>query len=185
MRLLVFAASLRSNSLNVSLARLTADYLAARGVEVDLASFSEFDAPSYNQDLLDNSGFPRAVGAFIERLRAADGFAIASPEYAFSVPGMLKNLIDWSSQDEPIAWTDKPGLLLSASVSSMGGQRGLAALRIPLEALGAQVYPDMFSVPTAHEKLDSSGQLTDTGVRARLHSVIDAFLAFAQTVQPR
>ena len=185
MRLLVFGASLRSNSLNVWLARLAAEHFVARGVEVDLASFGDFDAPSYNQDLLDASGFPAGVRAFIERLRAASAFAIASPEYAFSVPGSLKNVIDWSSQDEPIAWTDKPGLLMSASVSSMGGQRGLSALRIPLEALGAHVYPDMFSVPTAHEKLDSDGRLTDAAVRARLDAALDAFLKFAGTIQRR
>lgn len=182
MRLLVFGASLRANSLNVFLAERAAEHFRARGLDVDLASFAEFDAPSYNQDVLDASGFPAGARAFIDRLRAADTFAIASPEYAFSVPGLLKNVIDWSSQDEPIGWTGKPGLLLSASVSSMGGQRGLAALRVPLEALGAHVYPDMFSVPNAHEKLDSSGHITDEHVRIRLHSVLDAFLAFAGTI---
>ncbi len=183
MRLLVFGASLRSSSLNVALARLAAEFFRARGCDVDLAAFGEFDAASYNQDLLDASGFPAAIRTFVDRLRAADAFAIASPEYAFSVPGPLKNVIDWSSQDEPIAWAEKPGLLLSASVSSMGGQRGLAALRVPLEALGAHVYPDMFSVANAHEKLSNKGHLTDDAVRARLETVVDAFLTFAKTIK--
>ncbi len=182
MRLLVFGASLRSGSLNVALARLAAAQLTARGVEVEFATFNEFDAPSYNQDLLDRSGFPDGVRRFIGRLRAADGFAIASPEYTFSIPGPFKNLIDWSSQDEPIAWSNKPGLLLSASVSSMGGQRGLSALRVCLEALGAHVYPDMFSVPNAHETLDATGRLIDPALQERLGLVTDAFVKFAKTL---
>ena len=98
MRLLVFGASLRSNSLNVSLARLAAEYLKGRGVEVDLASFGDFDAPSYNQDLLDSSGFPPPVLAFINRLRAADAFAIA-----LSRNGMMVTRVPGTRPEAPQA----------------------------------------------------------------------------------
>ena len=177
--MLVFAASLRAGSRNLALARLAAGQLANHGATVDFAYFREFEAPLYDQDLLDSSGFPAGVRRFTSRLRAADGFAIASPEYTFSIPGPLKNLIDWTSQEQPLAWTGKAGLLLSASVSSVGGQRGLWALRTPLEALGAHVYPDMFSLPNADTKLDGAGQITDDALNVRLAALTDAFARFA------
>lgn len=183
MRLLVFGASLRARSYNAALAALAARALSTLGAAVDLAPFGDFSAPLYNQDVLDASGFPEGVRRFSTRLRAADGFVIASPEYAFSIPGPLKNLIDWSSQETPIAWTGKPGLLLSASVSSVGGQRGLWALRVPLEALGAHVFPEMFSLPNADEKVDDAGALSDPQRREQLERLTGAFVRFADRLK--
>jgi len=179
MKVLVFGASLRVRSYNAALAGLAARELETNGAAVDLAGFSEFDAPPYNQDTLDTGGFPPGVLAFSRRLRDADALAIASPEYTFSVPGTLKNLIDWTSQQDPVAWTGKPGLLLSASVSSVGGQRGLWALRVPLEALGAHLYPDMFSLPNADETLDRAGEFTDAARSEALADLARAFVRFA------
>lgn len=179
MRVLVFGASLRTHSHNVALAALAARELSALGAEVDLARLNDFDAPLYNQDLLDTTGFPEGVQRFSRRLRAAGAFAIASPEYTFSMPGPLKNLIDWTSQQQPIAWSGKPGLLLSASVSSVGGQRGLWALRVPLEALGAHVLPEMFSLPKSDEALGRNGELSDRGHAIRLAEIARTFMHFA------
>jgi NAD(P)H-dependent FMN reductase len=117
-----------------------------------------------------------------ERVKAADAFAISTPEYVFSIPGSLKNLIDWSSRERPIVWKGKPGLLLGASNSSIGAQRCLWALRVPLEALGAHVYPEMFSLPKADQKFDPAGQLADEELAQQLHAVTRAFLAFAQAI---
>lgn len=175
----MFGASLRAHSYNVALAALAAREMKALGATTEVASFRDFDAPLYNQDLLDAAGFPPGVLAFTRRLRAADAFAIASPEYAFSIPGPLKNLIDWSSQEQPIAWNGKPGLLLSTSVSSIGGQRGLWALRVPLEALGGRLFPDMFSLPNADDTLGPDGELTDSEHAAKLADLTRAFLHFA------
>jgi NAD(P)H-dependent FMN reductase len=179
MTVFVLGASLRSRSFNATLASLAAREFDRLGCAVDLASLSEFDAPLYNQDLLDGSGFPAGVLAFSHRLAAANAFAIASPEYTFSIPGPLKNLIDWTSQESPIPWRGKPGLLLSASVSSVGGQRGLWALRMPLEALGAHLFPEMFSLPRAHETLDPAGQLKEPRDATALAALASAFTAFA------
>ena len=184
-RILVFAGVLRAGSLNKQLARIAADRLAARGVAADYADFREFDMPLYDQDLRDAHGFPPGAVAFSQRLATADGFVIASPEYAFSIPGVLKNAIDWSSQQEPIAWRDKPGLLMGAAPSSVGAQRALWALRVPLEALGACLYPDMFSLPEADQRLDDQGHLTDDALSARLDDVLDRFVAFVRALTAR
>ena len=75
------------------------------------------------------------------------------------MPGMLKNTIDWVSRMSPQPFNELNGLLLSASPSMVGGNRGLWALRVPFEHLGARVYPDMFSLAQAHSAFDSEGRL--------------------------
>lgn len=182
MNVLALGASLRAHSYNVALATLAARALEAHGAAVDLAALREFDAPLYNHDLLEANGLPAGVLAFTRRLRDAHAFVIASPEYTFSIPGPLKNLIDWSSQEHPVPWAGKPGLLLSASVSSVGGQRGLWALRIPIEALGAYLFPQMLSLPNAAEKLSRNGDLTDATLAAQLADLTRGFARFADTL---
>ena len=156
-RFLVFSASLRAASLNSRIAELAARTIEAQGGTVDLASMKEFDAPSYDQDVQDGDGFPPGAEEFRRRLEANDAFVIASPEYNFSMPGSLKNAIDWVSRYRPQPFNERHGLLLSASPSMAGGNRGLWALRVPLEHLGARIFPDMFSLAQAHQAFDASG----------------------------
>jgi chromate reductase len=145
-RFLVFSASLRAGSLNSRLAQLAAAEIAANGGDVDLAAMGDFDAPSYDADVQEVDGFPAAAEELRDRVMGSDAFVIASPEYNFSMPGSLKNSIDWVSRFSPQPFNERHGLLMSASPSMAGGNRGLWALRIPLEHLGARVYPDMFSL---------------------------------------
>jgi NAD(P)H-dependent FMN reductase len=182
MRVLLFAASLRSASWNKSLARIVADRLTAAGVEVDHADFREFEVPLYSQDVQDTVGFPDGMLLFNARLKDADAFVIATPEYNFSMPGTLKNLIDWSSRERPIVFKGKPGLLLGASPSMVGAQRSLWAVRVPLESLGACLYPDMFSLAQADQRLGPSRQLTDEKLSTRLDALLAAFIRFASAL---
>src|SRR5205085_4260862 len=99
----------------------------------------------------DAEGMPAGATELQRRLVAADAFIIASPEYNASMPGILKNLIDWTSRFRPQPFDGRQGLLMSASPSLAGGNRGLWALRVPLEHLGARIYPDMFSLSMAHK----------------------------------
>lgn len=182
MRILVFGAALRAASLNRQLAALAAERLTAHGANVDLADFREFESPIYDGDLEVTSGLPAGARAFNERVKAANAFAISTPEYNFSMPGALKNLIDWSSRERPIVWKGKPGFLLGASPSMIGAQRSLWAVRVPLESLGAHLYPDMFSLAQANQKLDETGRLTDEKLAKRLDDLSGAFVAFAQSL---
>src|ERR1043166_7800824 len=103
MKLLMFAASLRKDSFNKQLITVAADCIRERGdVEIDLAHFSEFHAPIYNADDQNTTGFPQGISHFVDRLLKADGLIISSPEYNFSTPGTLKNLIDWVSRITPM-----------------------------------------------------------------------------------
>jgi chromate reductase, NAD(P)H dehydrogenase (quinone) len=172
-RFLVFAATLRTGAWNQRLAELAADTIATNGGTVDLATMSEFDAPSYNADVQASEGFPAGAEEFRDRVTASDAFVIASPEYNFSMPGMLKNSIDWVSRFSPQPFNERHGLLMSASPSMAGGNRGLWALRMPLEHLGSRVYPDMFSLAKAHEAFDSAGRIADAQLQDRFeHNVV-------------
>ena len=179
-RYLVFSGSLRAGSLNTRLAHLAAANIEERGGDVDLASLSEFDSPSFDQDAHTESGLPAAALEFRRRLEAADAFVIASPEYNASMPGVLKNAIDWVSRVRPQPFNERHCLLMSASPSMVGGNRGLWALRVPLEHLGSRVYPDMFSLAQAHTAFDEDGRIISDSLRERFAATIENFMNLAE-----
>ena len=180
---LVFSASLRAGSLNTTLAKLAAGAIEKHGGKVDLAAMSAFDGPSYSQDAQTNDGVPPGAAELKRRLDANDAFVIASPEYNGSMPGLLKNLIDWASRFRPQPFNGKHALLLSASPSMAGGNRGLWALRVPLEHLGTRVYPDMFSLAQAHQAFDSQGKLANSQLAERLDHTVTGFLDLAEAAK--
>jgi NAD(P)H-dependent FMN reductase len=182
MRLFAFAAAFRRDSLNRKLVRLAVAAAERVGATVDLADFHEFDMPIYDGDVEATSGVPAGAQKLRERFLAADAFLISSPEYNGSIPGTLKNAIDWVTRVNPVAWRGKPGFLLSASPSLVGGNRGLWALRVPLEITGACLHPDMFSLPSAHHAFDDTGSFTDEKMGARLDKLVAAFLVTARAI---
>lgn len=175
-RFLVFSTSLRAGSLNAALAILAGDTITANGATVDLATMAEFDAPSFNQDVQGSEGLPAGPLEMQRRLSAADAFVVCSPEYNASMPGVLKNVIDWVSRYQPQPFNEMHGLLMSASPSMVGGNRGLWALRVPFEHLGARIYPDMFSLAQAHHAFDDHGRIADAALQDRFDTNIVNFL---------
>jgi chromate reductase, NAD(P)H dehydrogenase (quinone) len=182
-RLLVLSASLRTDSLNTRLAHLAANAAQQQGGTVDLANMADFDVPSYDQDDKESVGFPPGAEAFHRRLEASDAFIIASPEYNASMLGVLKNAIDWVSRYRPQPFNEKHALLLSASPSMVGGNRGLWALRVPLEHLGARVFPEMFSLAQAHKAFDSHGGIADPQLSRRFDLTISAFMDLVEAAK--
>lgn len=182
-RLLVFSASLRAESLNTRLARLAVRVIEEHGGTVDEATMVAFDGPSYDQETQTRHGMPPGPAELCRRLEANDAFVIASPEYNFSMPGLLKNAIDWASRHQPQPFNGRHALLLSASPSMVGGNRGLWALRIPLEHLGARVYPDMFSLAQAHQAFDADGQIASADLGGRFERTIVAFLDLVEAAK--
>ena len=132
--------------------------------------------PFYDRDLEAGSGLPAGAQELGRRITAADGLVIASPEYNMSLPAVLKNAIDWLSRAKPVPLRGKTALLLSASPSLVGGNRGLWALRVPLEVLGVHVYPEMFSLATAHQGFRPDGELADEALGRFLRRIIDGFV---------
>lgn len=182
-RFLVFAASLKARSLNARLAERAATILQDHGGTVDLGTMAEFATPSYSQDVQDGEGFPAGAEALRRRIEASDAFVIASPEYNGSMPGLLKNTIDWLSRFKPQPLNGRHALLLSASPSMVGGNRGLWALRVPLEHLGVRVYPDMFSLAQAHKAWNDAGNLADEALGKRLERTLVDFMDLAEAAK--
>ncbi|MFF8382657.1 NADPH-dependent FMN reductase [Streptomyces kanasensis] len=173
---LVVTGSRRTDSFNTRLAELAAATVRANGAAAAFASVKDFEVPDYDADIEAAHGIPAGAERFRERLLEVDALIIASPEYNASVPGVLKNLIDWTSRFRPQPFNELQGLLLSASPSMAGGNRGLWALRVPLEHLGARVYPDMFSLAAAHTQLDGGGRIADETLRERFEANIVNFM---------
>jgi chromate reductase, NAD(P)H dehydrogenase (quinone) len=182
LKVLVFAAALRAESLNRKLAALAARIAEQNGATVDHASMRDFDVPSYDGDAENAHGIPKGAEELRRRLLESDAFIVSSPEYNASMPGIFKNLIDWTSRFRPQPFDGKHGLLLSASPSTVGGNRGLWAVRVPLEHLGARIYPDMFSLAQAHNAL-VEGDIADAALRARFEKNLQAFLSLAEAAK--
>jgi chromate reductase len=182
LKVLVFGASLRAESLNRTLAALAARVAEENGATVDRASMRDFDVPWYDGDVEKSQGIPKGAEELQRRLLDCDAFIVSSPEYNGSMPGVLKNLIDWTSRFRPQPFDGKQGLLMSASPSMNGGNRGLWALRMPFEHLGARIYPDMFSLAQAHKGL-VNGDIADPALRARFDKNLQAFLSLAEAAR--
>lgn len=183
LRILVFSGSLRADSLNTKLALLARAAIEKHGGQVDFASMREFDCPSYDGDLETSSGIPSGAQELRKRLLANDAFILACPEYNGAMPGLVKNAIDWTSRFRPQPFNEKHGMLLSASPSMMGGNRSLWSLRVPFEHLGARIYPDMFSLATAHQALDADGRIASATLQARFDATIAAFLDLVEAAR--
>jgi chromate reductase len=170
-RILGISGSLRSGSYNTGLLR-AAQESAAAGVEVelyeDLASL-----PPYDQDVQDHDP-PAAVRDLRRRIAEADGLLIATPEYNGSIPGVLKNAIDWASRPFPDnALRGKPVAIVGASTGGYGAMWAQQDLRRVLGIAGARVLEGELPVPRAQERFDERGRLADDMVRSRLSEVVE------------
>jgi len=182
-RFLVFAASLRAASLNAALVKLAAEVIRKHGGVVDYMTMQDFDCPSYNQDMEPEGGMPEGAQRFHDKLVANDAFVIAAPEYNASMPGYLKNSIDWVSRYRPQPFNEKHGLLMSASPSMAGGNKALWSLRMPFEHMGARIFPDMFSLAMAHQGFNPDGTLVNPTLAKRFEDNIVAFMNLVEAAK--
>ena len=175
-RILAFAGSLRQNSFNRGLIRAAQDGAAS---EMVIDVFDLTGIPLFNQDLEREP--PPAVIAFKAAIASADGVLIATPEYNFSVPGVLKNALDWASRpprEQP--FVGKPVAIMSAG-GRFGGVRAQLQLRQIGHGMGMLILsrPEVI-VEKAVEKFDPHGNLTDTGVRDQVQGLVQALGAWVQ-----
>lgn len=182
-RFLVFSASLRNDSLNTRLAKLAAHVIEKNGGKVDYANMSEFDCPSFNQDLEINNAHPKGAVEFRKRILANDAFIISCPEYNGSMPGLIKNSIDWVSRFRPQPFNEKHALLMSASPSMAGGNKAIWQLRMPLEHLGANVFPNMFSLAMAHKAFTPGGKIADELLAKRFEDNLISFMNLVEAAK--
>jgi chromate reductase len=181
MKILGISGSLRRDSYNRGLL-LEAAELLPPGVELEL--YDELKAlPPYDED---DDG--EEAGPAVERLRdalsSADAILIATPEYNSSVPGQLKNAIDWASRPRGAASiAGKPVAVIGTSTGSFGGVWAQADLRRILGTAGARVIEGEVAVPRAHVRLAEDGRLLDDELRERAQLVVAALVAEARPLK--
>ena len=183
-RMVVFAGSVRRESLNAKLARVAADQLQAAGAEVHRLHLSAYPAPLYDADLEAESGLPETVVALKQVFAGAAGFVVVSPEYNASLSPLLKNTLDWMSRRggdaEPmLPFRGKVAGLLAASPGRLGGLRGLVELRRVLSGLGVLVAPEQYALHGAGSAFAADGSLREEAHRRGVARVVSATLHLA------
>jgi chromate reductase len=178
MKILAISGSLRKYSFNTRLLELS-QRLLPRDIEFKLYRCG--DLPLYNQDL-DESQKPQPVVHLLDLIESADALLIASPEYNHSIPGNLKNAIDWASRP---AFTSvlkgKPTAIFSASSSPIGGARGQSHLKQILSATLTPLYPaPELPFPGVQQLLDEDGNCKDPEAQKKLQKFLEGFVAWAQ-----
>lgn len=179
-RVLGFVGSLRKDSYNKALLRMAVEVVPA---EVELETFDLEGIPPYNQDQENDP--PAKVREFKERIRAADAVLIATPEYNYSIPGVLKNAIDWASRPYGTnAFDGKPVALMGASPGMLGTARAQYHLRQCCIFLN--MYPlnqPEVMVPFAMDKVDSNGNLTDPKAKAKIEELLRNLVAWSRKLR--
>jgi len=176
-KILGFVGSLRKGSFNKALMR------AAVELAPDDAKIGVFDLegiPPFNQDL--ESKPPQIVKDFKAKIRKADAILIASPEYNYSVPGVLKNAIDWASRPHgDNAFEGKPVAVMSASIGRLGGARAQYHLRQSFVYLNMHPLnrPEVM-MPFAQEHIDTDGKVTDQDTRQLIRKLLEALVQWTR-----
>lgn len=175
MKILAISGALRKASTNTGLCRALAE-VAADDVTVEVATLHGI--PLYDGDLEAEAGKPDAVKVLDAKIRSADGVVIATPEYNFSIPGVLKNATDWLSRGgSPFKWR-RLGVI-GAADGPLGTGRSQYQLRQNLQGLEAIVMPKPeFFAGAASHKFDKEGNLTDDDTRRRLKSWLEGYVTF-------
>ncbi len=171
LNILGIAGSLRRGSFNKAVLR-SAISLAPSNVTLETFDIGSF--PLFNQD--DEKSPPEVIRQFKEKIRASDAILFATPEYNYSVPGVLKNAIDWASRPYgDNAWERKPVAIMSASVGMLGGARAQQHLRQMFVFLN--MYPlnrPEVIIPNVADKFDSAGNLTDQHTKEKIQELLKA-----------
>jgi chromate reductase len=181
----VVCGSLRKGSYNAALAR-TLPALAPPGMALKPAP-AWHTMPIYDFDIQNTAGFPAEVATWADALRAADGVIIVSPEYNWSIPGGLKNAIDWVSRVQNQPFAGKPVALQSAANGALGGGRMQYDLRRSMIFLDAMTLnkPEIF-IGNCSQKIDAkTGQITDQQAVGFIQQQLVAFAKFIARLAPK
>jgi len=178
--ILGFAGSLRKGSYNKALLRAAMELLPK---DARLEIFDLEGIPPFNQDL--EAQMPQKVNEFKAKIRAADAILIATPEHNYSIPGVLKNAMDWASRPYgDNSFEGKPVAIISASIGMLGGARAQYHLRQTFVFLN--MYPvnrPEVHVAFAHEKIDEKGRVKDEATRKSLKELLENLVALTKKLK--
>ena len=182
MNVLGISGSLRNDSHNTKLLRAAGEMFAQAGVELSIYQDLKL-VPPYDEDD-DHQPGPAAAEAIRQAVRDADAVFFSTPEYNHSIPGQLKNAVDWLSR--PVgsgALANKPVAVIGASTGMFGAVWAQAELRKVLAAAGARVVEGEVPVGHAHTRFDDQGELTDANIAEQVQAVVDALIAEVEPVR--
>jgi chromate reductase, NAD(P)H dehydrogenase (quinone) len=179
-KLLALAASIRADSVNKKLLTIAVALAQKAGAEVTVMDYAECDAPLYHGE--DKPTLPESVKRLSDALKTHDGLLLASPEYNWSMPGALKNLIDWLSVDKTAPLKGRGALLMCASPSIRGGILGLNQLSLPLSHLGMHVYPHLIAIGDAKAQLGAT-EINNAKDQKFLSDCVTDFVRVTNTAQ--
>lgn len=182
---LSICGSIRARSYNRALMQ-TLPKIAPTGMRITEAPRID-TIPHYNHDIQEMKGFPAEVTAFADAIRAADGVIIVSPEYNWTIPGTLKNAIDWVSRMKDQPFKDKPVAIQSASIALLGGSRMQYHLRQCLTSVDAFVFgrPEVI-VTHAQQKFDEKSlELKDQPTLDIIRQQLELFAKFIERVKAK
>jgi NAD(P)H-dependent FMN reductase len=165
--IVTITGSVRDQSLNHRLLAFAADELEAAGAEVDRIEPDAIDFPLYNADLQAEQGIPGAVTDLHQRLTAASGVVIASPEYNGAFSPLLKNTIDWVTRIDMATFQPRLLGLLGASPGARGAVHGLGLLAQMFAYMRCTVHEPHFSLPRAGDVIGHDGLMADDADRLR------------------
>ncbi|BAI62975.1 putative NADPH:quinone oxidoreductase [Methanocella paludicola SANAE] len=180
LKVLGVAGSLRKGSYNKALLRAA---LEESPEDVELEVFDLEGIPPYNQDL--DNDMPAKVKEFKSKIKAADAILIATPEYNYSVPGVLKNAIDWASRPPgDNSWDDKPVAIMSASIGMLAGARAQYHLRQTFVYINMHpVNRPEIMVPFAADKVDANGRVTDEKTRRKIKELLESLASWTRRLK--
>ena len=178
MRVLAISGSLRRDSHNTTLLRAAAELLPP-SVELDVFEALKAVEP-YDEDD-DHGRGPAGVRRLRDAIESADAILIATPEYNSSVPGQLKNAVDWASRPlgENALW-GKPTAVVGASTGTFGAVWAQAELRKTLAASGARIVDEDLPVGHADDAFTDDGRLKDQELRERYTEILDELVSLAE-----
>jgi len=184
MKFFIFAGSARKNSLNRKLAVALGKRLESMSHSANVKSLADYEMPLYHGDLEAENGLPEKTSAMKAAMSEADAIIMVSPEYNGSIPGPLKNAIDWISRPDKAFSGEHPFAnrhyaLLSASPGYFGGIRMQTHLRDVLCQLGANVYGKSMAIPSAGNLFAEDGSLTDEKTMEKIDGLLEGFVEFA------
>lgn len=180
-KIIALAGSLRKDSFNQKLINEAARFALQTGAEVEVIKLADLNLPLFSEDI-EGQGTPADAQHLKDKLRAADGILLASPEYNGSITAALKNAIDWASRTEQgalPAFRNKVVALFATSPGGLGGLRGLNHVRDILSGIGSLVLADQLAVPSAFTVFGEDGKITDPATAEKVSVLTQQLVSVA------
>ncbi len=182
MKIVGFAGSLREKSYNKMALKLVLDFAEKAGAETEFVDLKPLDIPLYDKDLEEEIKLPEGIKTLRGKIEKADGMIIATPEYNHSIPGVLKNTLDWISRVEyyPDILSGKRTAVFGVSSRNFGTVRAQIAFLPIANSLELYLMPSKTYVANSEKVFDQNGNCLDPKVEERLKKFAERFVAFVK-----